>query len=170
MSQTTCELFEAGSVTSAALSDGAVTAAKLAAGAGGKILQVVQNTSTGTFSSTDTTLVTIVTRTITPVAASSKILIIGQCGQTDGTAVDSFAKFAIVRGSTEIWAPATSLHNTNDSSFKQATEMSLLYLDAPTYTVGNELTYHLKFCNNVSAGTMYVRNGSSSIICLEVAA
>jgi len=85
-----------GSITSDDLANGAVTAAKLAAGAGGKILQVVTTDYTGLFSTSTAntwTQVSGLDRSITLSSSSSKVLIIVSLGQVSsahdvGTAWD----------------------------------------------------------------------------------
>ena len=68
-----------GSVDADTLASNAVTAAKLASGVGGKILQVVSTTKTDTtsISSSDFANITGMSVSITPSSTSNKILLIG---------------------------------------------------------------------------------------------
>ena len=64
-------------ITSGKIINNAVTSSKIVAGAGGKVLQVVQGTSTGTFNTTSSTPVAVasLSQVITTIAVNSKILI-----------------------------------------------------------------------------------------------
>ena len=67
-------------VGTSAIEDGAITAAKLASGVGGKVLQVVSTTKTDTFTvstanSSDPADITGLSVAITPASSSNKVLV-----------------------------------------------------------------------------------------------
>jgi hypothetical protein len=66
-----------GIITTAKIADDAISAAKLASGVGGKVLQVVQSAKTDTFSSASASWVDItgLSLSITPSSTSSKVFI-----------------------------------------------------------------------------------------------
>ncbi len=156
-----------GSITTDDLAANAVTAAKLAAGAGGKILQVVQavKTDTNSFSASTNTWFDIgLSATITPSSASSKILIFwntsisnsatsGQRGglriNRDGTilAVGDAAgsRIRAAHGSVSFYVKATG------GVFCQQ------YLDSPA-TISS-INYKIQAHWETSAGTVYVNRG-----------
>lgn len=125
--------------------------------------------SSGTFSSASTTYVPVVSGVITPYRANSKMLIMGCYAQCDASNADTFSAFRITNGSTLVIDGGTSIHNNNAADYKQATQVSINYLHSPSYTLGNPLQYVMEFNNNIPAGTCYVRNGTNSLIILEVA-
>ena len=186
MSQTTCELFEAGSVTSAALSDGAVTAAKLAAGAGGKILQVVQTVKTDTFSDTqspqftDWVDVTGLSVSITPASTSNKILVLAQVSVV-GAATQPFAARLLRGASTPLIADTSgsrtpSTVSSRHESGQALAALPITFLDSPSTTsattykiqVAAESTVYVNRTGSDSDASSFYRS-TSSIIAMEVA-
>ena len=91
-----------GSVDADTLASNAVTAAKLASGVGGKVLQVVQTTKTDTFTTTTTSYsdITGMSANITMTSASNKVLVMVQQQIVAG---DAGTGIKIVRGSTDIF-------------------------------------------------------------------
>ena len=128
------------SITSDDIAAGAVTAAKLAAGAGGKILQVVSSTKTSaTQYSTGTSWTDLgVSVNITPSATSSKILVIWQIRATS----NDRSYIILVRSGTQlaygdaassrIQATADSFYNDGDGFRTKGASGS--YLDSPSTT------------------------------------
>ena len=129
-------------LTSADLEDGIITSAKLAAGVGGKVLQVVSarvNTETSTTSSsmvaTDTEV------SITPSSTSSKIFVIVTSGLFWCNSTSASAQ----GGTATIYRNSTNLSNTwlvrtfriGATSIQTAAAMS--FLDSPSST--SALTY-----------------------------
>jgi hypothetical protein len=176
-----------GSITTDDLAANAVTAAKLAAGAGGKILQVVQAVKTDTFSTASTSFVDITSysSSITPTSASNKILVIAD---VSFGGADVYMFFKLLRNSTDIYVgdasggdpqafysaygqPAANGYVANSS-----VRTSAVYLDSPATT--SSITYKVQMKTNGS--TVYVNRGNntgsnfartaSSITLLEVAA
>jgi len=154
-----------------------------AVAAGGKILQVVQGTTTtsttiASTSYTDTTL----TATITPSAATSKILcLVSQNFQNQrvGGAADGGSSIKLVRGATDIVTrgaqevdllyniSATSSTNTN---FAMVT--NIMYVDSPSTT--SATTYKtqgsVRFTANSNQVTYQTSSSQSQIILLEIGA
>ena len=155
-------------ISSGGLPAGTVTSATLASGAGGKILQVVQNTTTTrTATSSGTFVATSALVTITPTAASSKILLqfTGQ-GNTQGD--NRYFILTVYRsinsGTFTNIAPQGSnkTFGGNDNhgftgvcrgtSSRIQVPFHVQYLDTPSYSVGNSIVYKL-----------YVRSGGNEI-------
>ena len=135
----------------------------------GKILQVVQGTSTTTTSSTSATYAdTTLTVSITPTLATSKVLIlVAQNLAYDGvgsTEID----LRIVRDATAVSTLARYIF----SSGVQVSQGSYAanYLDSPNTT--SATTYKTQFRRAAGTNTIYAQNVSapSTIIVMEVAA
>lgn len=170
MSQTTCELFEAGSVTSTALANGAVTAAKLATGAGGKILQVVNaviSTSTSTGSSTfqDTSVLA----SITPSATGSKVLVMLGVHASVVTS-NAYMSINLLRDTTSIFTVNEMLFAAPTANIDQyRTVVGYTYLDSPSTT--SSTTYKVQVKSHFASGTVEInRGGKSTVTLMEVAA
>jgi hypothetical protein len=142
---------------------------------GGKVLQVVQGvTTTNTNIASSTYADTTITASITPSAATSKILVIIAANHltyksASGTFITSKAK--IVRGATDIMEN-TAVHQLEGAS---ATDMSLqtqqsyVYLDSPSTT--SATTYKLQSAVNTGAGVRYQSsNANSTITLIEIGA
>jgi hypothetical protein len=138
-----------------------------AAGGGGKVLQVVEGTtSTAANSSSASYADTNLTATITPSAATSKILVIVSQGGCGKSAANIYMNLRLLRGATQI---AINQNFYTGNSSEQKNEISLLKLDSPSTT--SATTYKTQF-NNVSAsGTISVNGDSdSSIVLMEIGA
>ena len=137
-----------------------------AAIATGKVLQVVQgSTTTDTSSSSATFADTTLTANITPSATSSKILVLIEHCKTfvnGGTQIG----LKLFRASSEIYV-LRYLLDTNDST-RQQNNVSFNLLDAPSST--SQLTYKTQFNNEQAAGSVNVQQGSekSTITLIEV--
>ena len=179
-------------VSTAKIVDGAVTSAKLASGAGGKIGQVVQAVKTDTFTSSSGSLtdITGMSAAITPSATSSKVLVkvVMHVGMT---AADRYSVFQLVRGSTAISLGAASSSRSNASfahvrvdangSANEVETKTITFLDSPSTT--SETTYKMQgltqtdsspsFTVNRSGGDADAAHGfrvASSITLMEVLA
>jgi len=178
------------SITTAMISDDAVTAAK--ATGFGKIAQVVSTTKTDTFSSSSTSLtdITGLSAAITPSASDSKVLVLVSINVAI-TAGDRFFALQLLRGSTAISLGAASSSRTNSSLFGvqgdytgKTTNIhtkSIVFLDSPSTT--SATTYKMQgkaqsddspsFVVNRSGGDADAVHGgrtASSITLLEVLA
>jgi hypothetical protein len=150
-----------------------------AVAAGGKVLQVVQGTTStsttiATTAYTDTTL----TATITPSATSSKILVLvmqNWCNFANTSAAYSAIK--LLRGSTDVYVSPTNfgMGGTygNTSTIVESRGMAVVnYLDSPAST--SALTYKTQGRpeNSASGQNVIFQQGSnpSTIILLEIGA
>jgi len=145
---------------------------------GGKILQIVQGTSTTEDSFTTASLVaSSLSATITPSAASSKILIQSSF-LVDTKAAGRQIQIAIFRsinggtftnisGGNNTIAVAT--YSSNARLIEQA---SVLKLDTPSYSVGNSIVYKLYGKSESANGlvTLQSQGNEGVIILQEVAA
>jgi hypothetical protein len=145
--------------------------------AGGKVLQVVSATSTTTTTTTSATYTdaTGITATITPSAATSKILVLisvnAQIVRSASTEVSASAK--VLRGATDIWTSAAyGLINLEGASGNLSLigNQSISYLDAPSST--SALTYKLQVAENTASGSLIINNGNtpSTITVMEIGA
>ena len=155
----------------------------------GKILQVVSSHKVNAFATTSTSFVDLtgLSRTITPTAASSKINII--ISLHVGAAANSYPTFNLLRGSTIVTQGTNGTGNMTNCSFgtyivnQDITQtLGYTFLDTPSYSVGDTLTYKLQIAskynshevtiNRTNAGTnaSYSLNGTSTITLMEVAA
>ena len=141
-----------GTVTTGKIQDGAVTAAKLATGVGGKTLQVVSTTKTDTFTvstanSSDPADITGLSVAITPASSSNKVLVFGHIviggGQTN---------FRLVRGSTSIAIGDAASNRQRLTTASAVTHVNsphnaaFCFLDSPSSS--SETTYKLQANNN----------------------
>ena len=137
---------------------------------GGKVLQVVSATySTETSNSTSTYADTGLTASITPSAASSKVLILvfsGDIYKSNANVLNRLS-YRIMRG-------ATSIHVAETIYTGAATELKMThassYLDSPNTT--SSTTYKTQFMNPANAASVTVQNNNSTatITLLEIGA
>jgi hypothetical protein len=151
-----------GTVDADSLAANAVTAAKMATGVGGKILQVLQDVKTDAWSG-DTTFadITGLSQAITPTVANSKILVTYMVwmGSSAQTHKETLLQRDIQSGGySSIQATAhggTTYSYSGDSDEEhQSLPNYFQYLDTPSYTVGNVITYKIQA--RVGSGTAYV--------------
>ena len=154
----------------------------------GNILQVVTSHKADAFATTSSSFVDItgLSRTITPKAASSKIHIVLSL-HVGG--VNSYIAFNILRGSTILTQGTNGSGNITNCSFgtwisngDRTTTNGYNFLDSPSYSVGDTLTYKIQIasvfnsyevCINrtvTGANQTYTVNGTSTITLMEVAA
>jgi hypothetical protein len=146
-----------------------------AAAGGGKVLQVVSFSTTTNFTNNTTTYGdTGVTATITPSAASSKVMVIvSQSYFFNASAVDSYCKVKLLRGATDIVTNAYfgyTIAGGASSSGAMAVG-SITYLDSPSTT--SATTYKTQAAAG-SAGTnlscQWSGNMTSTITLMEIGA
>ena len=186
-------------LTAGGLPDGSVTAADLASsldltgktvtlpsGTGGKVLQVVQGfTDTSVTVSTATFTDTGLSRTIQPQAAGSSILVIVNQQLRTYRAGHAYGGINIVRGTTNVAESVFDGNGPLDFGIDAGTgghhyrvRHTFTYLDTPTYTLGDTLTYKTQGRPHVAnQGAVVIfqepgaaNNGESYIILMEVAA
>jgi hypothetical protein len=154
-----------------------------AAAGGGKILQVVQGTTTTSTTIASTTYTdTTLTATITPSAATSKILcLVSQNfqNQRGSGAADGGSSIKLVRGATDIVTRGTQevdlLYNINAVASTQtnfAMVTNIMYVDSPSTT--SATTYKtqgsIRFTANGNQVTYQTSSSQSQIILLEIGA
>ena len=146
---------------------------------GGKVLQVVSATSNTSTTSTSTTWAdTTLTATITPSAATSKILILtNQVFTQSRSANNSEVGFRLLRGSTQIHgstaasSPSASLYQATGSTVVQVnTYFNFSFVDSPNTT--SATTYKTQQANYTSTNSSQVisqyNSEVSSIILMEI--
>ena len=150
-----------------------------AAAAGGKVLQVVQATTTTATAISSTTMTdTALSVTITPTLATSKVLIlVSQQLKWFRNATTQSGGFRLMRGATEVFAG----YNVNDDTFKISNTTSeaiysgywpLNYLDSPATTSATTYKTQARVASVGNSGsvTAQLQSSTSSIIALEIGA
>jgi len=136
---------------------------------GGKVLQVINaTTTTETSSSTSTYVDSTLTATITPSSATSTILVFAFLDTQKNN--NSQMKSRLVRGSTEISIMAIQAGFTNDSAFNNVGTVAITYKDSPATT--SATTYKVQFASAANNAVVAVQAGSSlsSITLMEIGA
>lgn len=140
------------------------------AGGGGKVLQVVSATTSTAQSSSSTTLVdTGLSASITPSAATSKILVIvTQSGYKAAANSGNAIRLNLNRGATAIFTSDYLLFT--GTAIELSTLIPISYLDSPSTT--SATTYKTQFSNRVAAASVDVQPSSttSTIILMEIGA
>jgi hypothetical protein len=134
----------------------------------GSVLQVVQATSTTSFSTTSASMVaTGISASITPTSSSSKILV-RMTVQVASSA--SGAGIAIYRSTTSIWSPSTSDGSGFYGIYPAIICLNNLeYLDSPATT--SSTTYNLYMASRSGASSTVGTNSAGTVITLmEIAA
>jgi hypothetical protein len=159
-------------VDSDEIAAGAIDAAHLASGVGGKLLQVVSSTTSGTpHTSSNSYVDTGVTLNITPSATSSKILVTVTAhidkytGSTGSQNANSWSG-QIVRDSTQIISQ-TGLLWTNTNVYNGG-GLAMSKLDSPSTT--SQITYKLQQATTNSGETVGLRGGGETITAMEIGA
>ena len=143
-----------------------------AAGGGGKVLQVIQGTTTtGVGNSTTTFADTTLTATITPSSATSKVLIMAMNSYITKSAANAANEiaFRLMRDATQLGTDIHGLY-TNTAINNGATSSIFNYLDSPATT--SATTYKTQFRNTNNSAAVGVQNASaeSTIILMEIGA
>ena len=144
------------------IANNAVTNAKATGIAGGKVLQVVQSlnysraeVNSSTFTATHSTI------SITPTAANSKILYSfnGDCNQNGDanymylTVYRNIAGAGWVDNAPNGGTSGFGFTRNGESGDRQEVPYNILYLDSPSYSVGQTIEYKL-----------YIKNGGSGTV------
>jgi len=146
---------------------------------GGKILQVVQGTTTTTVTIASTTLTdTGITATITPSSTSSKILIMIASSSVQYRGSDaSYAGAKLLRGATNIsdwgtgqWSGIGVTGGNTDVTLKH--NQSIVYLDSPATTSATTYKLQSAVSSTANSGNIEFQSGNapSVIILMEVGA
>lgn len=148
---------------------------------GGKILQVVQGTTSTLTTIASTTFTDSgLSATITPSSTSSRIMVIvSQAATVSRSDSSNWSTWRLVRGSTPIWNNDTTnrrnlagygIYNISSSAIKQMYVGN--YVDSPSTT--SAVTYKTQWANHTTASSASVdcqsENGDSSIILMEIGA
>ena len=165
-------------ISAGGLPDGSVTAADIASsldlsgktvtlpsGTGGKVLQVVQATTTTAVSTNGTSYIdTGNTVTITPSSTSSKILVM--VSQSVRKTTDNSVSLKLLRGSTDLWSGQNLFHSQVNNHWDI---VPMTYLDSPSTT--SATTYKMQFASRDNGETVSVQYSSvrSTIIAMEIA-
>jgi hypothetical protein len=140
------------------------------AAGGGKVLQVVQGTTTtSTSNSTSTYADTTLSASITPTSATSKVLVmVNQVISKSNGNLDNSVDMRIVRGATTILESTFILYT--GQTFTLYSLASFVYLDSPSTT--SATTYKTTFRNfyNGASVTMQQNSNASYITLLEIGA
>ena len=183
-----------GSVNADSLASNAVTSAKLHNDAvttshmpTGSVIQTVQhNFTTGNFTTQSNSYVDITgfSQAITPLAASSKILVIlsasisaspngtynGQVGVSVNRSIAGGSYTAVASQMPGNYVQETYVSYHHES-------MNITFLDSPSYSLGNAITYkmQMKSADTSVTSACYtqmggVANGTSKLLLLEIAA
>ena len=154
-------------------STGATTAPAWETLTTGRILQVVQGEETDVLSfsiSAQQQWNTILSTSITPVAANSNILVMWHTSVSTNS-INQRGTLRLLRGSTAIGVgDAASNRNRGSHASLMLTDynnysipVSQNFMDDPTYTLTDSITYTLQASFEQSAGTLYVnRSGDDS--------
>ena len=160
----------------------------------GHIIQVVQTVKQDTFSmaSQSETLITGYNISITPSKASSKILVNYSFDTGTSTSITAYAYMQRKIGSAD-WAHLAGIHGAasggtplpalSHGGGENAWELQKragMYLDSPSYTLGDAIQYRIGLRNEATSATIYVGRTSrdntlyhprtaSILICMEVA-
>ena len=141
----------------------------------GKILQVVQNTTTTTTTLTDTTTLTLVTDlnvAITPSATSSKILVMMSCGGMI-KGVTNAMRLDMLRDTTTVVSRNRQAYYSGGATDWIPMPFHLNYLDSPSTTSATTYTFKVSMGASSSTGTQINPSGgtaSGSVIAMEVGA
>jgi hypothetical protein len=149
---------------------------------GGKILQVVEGTTTTyTINTTKTYADTNLSASITPSATSSKILVIvtqAGCGVSE-TSTSLGLEFILLRGATEIAKNTDGMfgYSTVSLQGRNGYTVALTCLDSPSTTSATTYKTQFRLAGGGSTGSAVVQNylaaantARSSIILMEVGA
>ena len=141
----------------------------LPAGASGGIVQIVNTTFGTSISGTvasraDTGL----SLSITPTSSSNKILALvdlADVAKYGGTSTGSYARFWLMRGSTDLIRFAGQIGYSGNTSTNSGYTVSTNYLDSPATT--SAVTYKVQWQNPSGAGTIEM-NASGTVSTLTL--
>ena len=148
----------------------------VAAGGGGKVLQVVQATTTTPTAVLSTTFTDItLSASITPSATTSKILVIANVQfYLDINGVSKSMATRLMRDSTDIFSDGSNFSSgvtaLSSSAVGQYNRLPVVYLDSPSTT--SSTTYKIQGKGNTASGSLSFQEGNapSSIILMEIGA
>ena len=141
--------------------DGTISAADLATGVGGKVLQVVQatdSTARSTSSSSFVTASSTLSTSITPSSASNKILVLASV-VINGATSGQNNLWTVTRGGTNLDGGTYGFGRNRVSASDSIMRQSVSYLDSPSST--SSLTYDVRI-RNADGGTTEINTNSAT--------
>ena len=124
------------------IANNAVTSAKATGIAGGKVLQVINNSSNTNVTTSGSTISDLLTTAITPASSSNKIFVLLTCNiWIDNGAINAFGGLRLYRGTAA--ASGTSLYSLEGGINAQHANWQALYLsylDSPNTTSAQSYT------------------------------
>jgi hypothetical protein len=147
-------------------------------GGGGKVLQVVQATTSTRVDITSTTYTDSgLTASITPTLNTSKILVMVSQHARSGRSTDENGSMVkIVRGATDIWnaptAPSLNTYAAGATATQITAFQTLIYLDSPATTSSTTYKTQWKVETTANSGEISLQVGSnvSTITLMEIGA
>jgi hypothetical protein len=140
------------------------------AGGGGKILQVVQGTTSSQVNVSTTTFAdTGLSVSITPSSTSSRIMIIATHSGTGKDSSDTGASINIMRNSTQLFV-FSELHGLTSSSATNIANCTVTYVDSPATT--SAITYKTQIRSIYGTTKAFTGAGAATsvIIAMEIGA
>jgi hypothetical protein len=157
-----------GTIVAGDIASGAITAAKLASGVGGKVLQVVSATyNTQQSTSSNSYVTSNLTVSITPSSASNKILVFASAViATSGTATHNGV--TLYRNSTNLSTDDSMAHSYGDAGSVRC-NIGVHYLDSPATTSSTAYTIYFKAGSGAHAQYIHINDSMSVITAIEIA-
>ena len=162
------------------LAANAVSSAKLASGAGGKILQVVQASSSAEVVVSTATFTDIgLSASITPSSSSNKILVLANFQTYFSRTSGQGGGVKLLRGSTSIYqsvTDSTGPFDTFNAAGSVGSKFTLLQYDSPATTSSTTYKLQGRAYTTATSGTAYFNSdvsdtdGSGTLTLMEVAA
>lgn len=150
------------------LAANAVTAGKLASGVGGKVLQVVSNSSSSTITTSGGAKSDLNTISITPASASNKILLLATTTTYTNANNNAYAGTYLYRGTT-----SGTLLFQHVSGYSQSSDIyiphTLIHLDSPNTTSATTYTFAMSR-QSINTTSVSTDGNTHSLIAMEIAA
>ena len=160
-----------GTIVNADINASAAIAGTKISGSFGKVLQVVSTTTATLFSSTSTTPVDIISLSITPSSASSKIFITASLSECFKNGGSQGSTFNLLRGATNLGTQISYNNNYSEPTGTEfMTNIAYSFLDSPSTT--SSTTYKVTFNRQGGTSTHRVNQdgGTSTLILFEIGA
>lgn len=168
--------IDSGTIATARLGSGTASSSTFlrgdqtyAAAGGGKLLQVVANNYTTVTTISASGRTDLFTQAITPSVASSKILVsfsVGMGNNATGVSAINLLRDIASGGYADLGQGSGASHNAAaggayDADSNVLRQISYVYLDSPSYSVGNAITYKVQYYSN-SATSQYINRSNSN--------
>ena len=140
-------------------------------GGAGKVLQVVQGTtSTQVTSSTNTYVTTGLTATITPSSTSSKVLCIVQQNGAGKESTNTYVLLRLYRGASSIHQIEAYGAFDNTTGINYVGTIGTTYLDSPATVAATTYTTYVASGANSGLVSVQANSGTSTMILMEISA